>query len=169
MITMLNVRDYFRWQDAGDGAMMRNDKGFSLIEVLLGVSIFMIGFLGITALQIASLKANTYSGNLSEATGLAASKIEALMALDYEDADLDDNQVSPAAGFGVDGLDDIGATADHVDANLGKNGIFSVIWNVAEDEPLPNCKRINVIVRWMIKDVPRQINITSTRVKQLGS
>ena len=62
-----------------------NDKGFSLLEVLLGVTVFMIGMLGITALNISSLKSNTFSGNLSEATIIAADKIEELMSLDYTD------------------------------------------------------------------------------------
>ena len=64
---------------------LQNCRGFSLIEVLLGISIFMIGMLGVTALNVSSLKSNTFSGNLSEATLLAAAKIEELMARDFDD------------------------------------------------------------------------------------
>jgi len=64
---------------------MQDCRGFSLIEVLLGISIFMIGMLGVTALNISSLKSNTFSGNLSEATLIAATKIEELMAQDFDD------------------------------------------------------------------------------------
>ena len=64
---------------------MQDCRGFSLIEVLLGISIFMIGMLGVTALNISSLKSNTFSGNLSEATLIAATKIEELMAMDFDD------------------------------------------------------------------------------------
>jgi hypothetical protein len=56
-----------------------NSRGFSLLEVLLGITVFMIGMLGVTALNISSLKSNTFSGNLTEATLVAASKIEELM------------------------------------------------------------------------------------------
>jgi Tfp pilus assembly protein PilW len=62
------------------------NSGFSLLEVLLGITVFMIGMLGVTALNISSLKSNTFSGNLSEATSVAASKLEELMAQDFDDA-----------------------------------------------------------------------------------
>ncbi len=65
---------------------MHDCRGFSLIEVLLGITIFMIGMLGVTALNISSLKSNTFSGNLSEATFIAATKIEELMAQDFDDS-----------------------------------------------------------------------------------
>lgn len=60
-------------------------RGFSLLEVLLGISVFMIGMLGVTALNISSMKSNTFSGNLSEATLVAASKLEELMAQEFDD------------------------------------------------------------------------------------
>lgn len=65
---------------------LEKNSGFSLLEVLLGITVFMIGMLGVTALNISSLKSNTFSGNLSEATSVATSKLEELMAQDFDDA-----------------------------------------------------------------------------------
>ena len=45
-----------------------NSRGFSLLEVLLGVTVFMIGTLGVTALNISSLKSNAFSGNMETPT-----------------------------------------------------------------------------------------------------
>ena len=67
------------------GFLLQGCRGFSLIEVLLGISVFMIGMLGVTALNISSLKSNTFSGNLSEATLITATTIEELMAMDFDD------------------------------------------------------------------------------------
>jgi type IV pilus assembly protein PilV len=174
-----------------------NSRGFSLLEVLLGVTVFMIGMLGITALNISSLKSNTYSGNLSEATMIAADKIEELMSLEFtDDPDTTDNLLEdrPAdddggwtteqdanengiddddEGTNVDGVLNFGldhntaATADHVEADQGKNDMYDVYWNVAEGEPFDFCKRINVIVTWSVKDVPRQININTIRCREM--
>ena len=154
---------------------MRDCRGFSLIEVLLGISVFMIGMLGVTALNISSLKSNTFSGNLSEATLIAATKIEELMAMGFDDIDEgtgeddgghttnqdvndngidDDDPGDPAAA--VDnkhnfGLDDIGTDADHEESSLGKNDIYTIYWNVAESEPITvtpqRTKTIKVIVQ----------------------
>ena len=180
--------------------MINTSKGFSLLEVLLGITVFMIGMLGVTALNISSLKSNTYSGNLSEATLIAADKIEELMSLDYtndpdttDDLLEDQNNDGTGQDVDLDGLDDddpedtdaaavdgtlnfgldnnTAATSDHVDDNggagLGRNGMFTVYHNIAEGEPLDFCKKINVIVRWTIKDVPRQININTIRCREM--
>lgn len=157
--------------------LLKNNRGFSLLEVLLGVTVFMIGMLGVTALNISSLKSSTFSGNMSEATFVAADKLEELLAMKYEDlvdgADADgiDQDIAPNDGIDDDGgnfgLDDIGADADYSDLNLGRNDMYEVYWNVAEDEPMENTKRVNVIVRWQVKEVWRQINMTLVRVREL--
>lgn len=157
--------------------IVQNNRGFSLLEVLLGITVFMIGMLGVTALNISSLKSNTFSGNMSEAVIIAGDRIEKLMAMPFEDlqdtngngtdqdADddgLDDDLATPGThddnpNFG---LDDTGADADDSDPNIGKNSIFTVYWNVAVGEPLPEkTKTVNVIVEWYIKDVKRTMNI----------
>jgi len=59
--------------------------GFSILEVLLGITVFMIGMLGVIALNISSLKSNTFSGNMSEAVVIAGGKLEELMALEFYD------------------------------------------------------------------------------------
>jgi type IV pilus assembly protein PilV len=184
--------------------LMHDSRGFSLIEVLLGISIFMIGMLGVTALNISSLKSNTFSGNLSEATLIGATKIEELMAQDFDDPtselfdeDNDGNcHDTPAHSCaplpfvnqdGADddsidnsgnnfGLDDTGADADYEESSLGKNGIYTVYWNVAENEPISidpdnaegdqRTKIINVIVEWHIKDKPRRISMDVIRMKE---
>jgi type IV pilus assembly protein PilV len=159
---------------------MRNSKGFSLLEVLLGITVFMIGMLGVTALNISSLKSNTFSGNLSEAAIVAASKLEELMVTNFEDADLADvdgdgtlqdpgDVGSDTVGGGNFGLDDFGAAADHnTSVQLREEGtMYNVYWNVAEDEPIttvpPSTKLINVIVEWKIKDKPRRISMSTIR------
>ena len=154
---------------------IRNSRGFSLLEVLFGVTVFMIGMLGVTALNISSLKSGAFSGNMSEATHLAASKIEELMILDYDDAanmndaDGDGTDQDPTdvgidtVGGGNFGLDDCpscnGAAADHTDPPAGRNNMYTVYWNVALDEPIVDNKTINVIVEWEIKGVARRMNI----------
>ena len=159
----------------------QNSRGFSLLEVLLGITVFMIGMLGVTALNISSLKSNTFSGNMSEAVIIAGDRLEKLMATPFDDLndndgdgtnqdanddgiddddDTDDtNDIDGIANFG---LDDTGADADDSDPNIGKNSIFTVYWNVADGEPLPEkTKTVNVIVEWYIKDVKRTINMSN--------
>ncbi|MBU0728194.1 MAG: prepilin-type N-terminal cleavage/methylation domain-containing protein [Proteobacteria bacterium] len=88
--------------------MNSTEKGFSILEVLLGIAIFMIGMLGVAMLQISSIKGNTFSGNISEAISIATSKLEELMARPYDDAELVDTNGDggTAADANSDGADD---------------------------------------------------------------
>jgi len=133
-----------------------NASGFSLLEVLLGITIFMIGMLGVTALNISSLKSNTFSGNMSEAVIIAGDRLERLLALEFDDPDLEDTDTDGAAG-----LDDIGANADNSDPGIGRNDMYNVYWNVEDGNPVPDkTKTVNVIVEWSIKDVKRRMNMS---------
>ena len=155
-----------------------NSRGFSLLEVLLGITVFMIGMLGVTALNISSLKSSTFAGNMSEAVIIAGDKIEELMALPFDHADLDDSDLDgtdedllpagPPIGDGIDddggnfGLNDTGGDADGSDPAIGKNGMYTVYWNVAVGEPLPEkTKTVNVIVEWDIKGNIRSMNMST--------
>ena len=68
--------------------MQPDIKGFTLIEVLIGMVIFSIGILAVAALQVSSTKGNSSARRITEATALAESQIEALMLLSYDHADL---------------------------------------------------------------------------------
>ena len=68
--------------------MQTDIKGFTLIEVLIGMVIFSVGILAVAALQVSSTKGNSSARRITEATALAESQIEALMQLSYDHADL---------------------------------------------------------------------------------
>lgn len=122
------------------------EKGFSLIEVLLGIAIFMIGMLGIAALQISSMTGNSFSANLTEATYLMTNQVEELMNRDYDDALLADTKADGSAG-----LDAIASAADQHFATAGHNNNFEVYYNVANNFPMPRCKTIKIFTRWKIR------------------
>ena len=60
-----------------------NIKGFSLIEVLIGLTILAIGLLIIAGMQITSIKGNSFSHHVTKATILAQDKLEELKNLPY--------------------------------------------------------------------------------------
>jgi len=66
----------------------KNNRGFTLIEVLIGMVIFTIGILAVATLQASSTKSNSSARRITEALSLAESKIEDLMLLPYDHADL---------------------------------------------------------------------------------
>ncbi|MGH8004062.1 MAG: type IV pilus modification PilV family protein [Limisphaerales bacterium] len=56
----------------------KNDKGFTLIEVMISMVILAIGILGLAPLMVLSIYSNTYSQDLTRATSVAQDRIEQL-------------------------------------------------------------------------------------------
>jgi len=63
-------------------------KGFTLIEMLIGLVVLAIGLLAIAGMQLTSVRANYFSGNMTQASILAQDRLESLRQLDYSDAAL---------------------------------------------------------------------------------
>jgi type IV pilus assembly protein PilV len=63
-----------------------NTKGFTLIEVLVGLIILAIGLLGIAGMQITSVKGNYYSNGLMQGSYVAQDRLEFLKNLAITDA-----------------------------------------------------------------------------------
>lgn len=143
--------------------------GFTLIEILIAVSIFTIGILAANAMQIGGITWNSRANDLSQRTTWAADSVEILIGLGHSDADLNDDDFDgtdeDANSDGVDddggnfGLDDAQCCPDGNDPNgvvvTGCTALadgcvahdqYFVYWNVAVNHPFPDIKTINVIV-----------------------
>jgi Tfp pilus assembly protein PilV len=164
--------------------MFSGEKGFTILEIVIGVAIFMVGMLGVAALEISSIRAEAFSIRLTEATLLARSSFEELMSAPYSDARLDDDDFSgrdTGTSAGVPDSDndvDMGVTTDkNVDADandvpdafenadevtaalqaIGTNGIFNVAWSACEDCLIDDTKMVRIIVYWRIKSGFRSV------------
>jgi type IV pilus assembly protein PilV len=116
-------------------------KGFTLIEVLIAMTLLVIGILAVASMQIVSLGGNSLAIRVTEASTRAEARIESLMALPYDDAELDDDN-----GNGAAGLNDTNTAGSLADGGPDPQGGFTVYWNVADDTPLTGNKTIRVIV-----------------------
>lgn len=62
------------------------ERGFSLIEVLVGLVILAVGILAIAGLQVASIRGTAFGNSLREASVLAQERMEFLKSLDLSTA-----------------------------------------------------------------------------------
>ena len=119
------------------------ESGFTLLEVLLAISILCFGLLAVASMQVSAIRGNAFASDVTEGSTLAADKFEKLLnqgLADYEDPDLADTDNDGGAGLDHDTT----ATADHNESQ----GNYRIFWNVAEDNILDNTKTIQVIVTW---------------------
>lgn len=98
----------------------KNDKGFTLIEMLIAISIFAIGFLAVASLQISAGKNNRTASETTAAVNIASDRMEQLMGVSFDNTLVDsaanphlDNQgkyniqwVVTDTDLNVDGEDD---------------------------------------------------------------
>ncbi|MCP4413687.1 MAG: prepilin-type N-terminal cleavage/methylation domain-containing protein [Gammaproteobacteria bacterium] len=103
----------------------RKEYGFTIIEVLIAMFIFSIGVLGVTKMQITAIQTNNIAGNYTQGSSWGISQIESLLAMAYDDANLDHNTTGTMT-----------------------QGIYTMNWTVTENVPTPNVKQINIVVTW---------------------
>jgi len=137
---------------------IKNQYGFTLVELLIALVIFTVGILGVATMQLTSIKGNSKGRIISEASNVAAQRIEQLMALDYGDPDLLDGDIdgtgqdtsTPPDGLDNDGgnfgLDDATTATADGSADRDGDGTDDVFWNIAVDSPMQNTKTIKIIV-----------------------
>jgi type IV pilus assembly protein PilV len=135
-----------------------NENGFSLIEILIAITVFAIGILAVGKMQITAIKGNSFANDLTKASTLAQDRMERLIGLSYFDPLNNDTN-----GNGKAGLDDTDAAADHNDPNNPVYGRYDIFWNIARNCPINNTKEIRVIIRWTDKGAEKSCNITSVK------
>ena len=112
------------------------DQGFTLIEVLIAISIFAVGLLAVATMQISAINVNSTAGRITTRMTWAQDKIEELMALPYSDPWIED------LGDPSSGTD----TADNPHQETTPDGVYTISWTVTDDRPIPNTKLITVSV-----------------------
>ena len=70
----------------GDALSRKN--GFSLIEAMIALVLFAVGMLAVGAMQIDSIKGNSFSQGLTQATVLSQQKLEELQNMPFDDSNL---------------------------------------------------------------------------------
>lgn len=134
MLKQLSVRKSSTWN---------SNRGFTLIEVMIGMVIFAIGILSVAAMQTGAIRGNTSANKTTRAFAWCSDRMEFLKSLPYTDASLTAGnypQTLPASEN--DGIDnDYDGLVDEV----GETGQIDLTWSIAD---VGNTKLITVTATW---------------------
>lgn len=110
-----------------------DEEGFTLLEIIVAISILTIGILAVASMQGSSIRGNDLAGDLSEASCIATDQMEKLIQEDYEDV------VSSASPV--------------------TQGIYSINWNVAENEVYNDTKTVTMVVSWTLRGAAKSVTV----------
>ena len=112
-------------------------KGFNMIELLIAITILAVGMLSVASMQVAAMKTNSKAVHYTEAVNVAQDRIEQLISLPYDDANL------------VNG----NATVD----------MYQTVWTVAEidinADTVNDAKQITVRTSWVLAGQSRSVTL----------
>jgi len=120
------------------------NNGFSLIELLIAMSVMALGMLAAASMQYSAVRNNTTGNTSTQATMLAKATLEMLKNQDIDSTAL-------AVGDYVD--------PSRVDANGNPGGIYNRNWRI--DSLGTSSRRIRVIVEWTKFGTTRRVIVRS--------
>lgn len=121
----------------------RRERGFTIVEILVAMTILSIGLLGIVGLQLIATNSSGYSRRATEAAILAEHKLEEL-------------RTTP--------IDEIASGEDVVDASgmPTEDGPFTRTWTVTWNSDLGN---VSVRVAWSDSGGDHSIGFVTERLR----
>jgi type IV pilus assembly protein PilV len=110
----------------------KSNPGFTLIEVLIALTILAVGFLAVAKMQITGLMSNQYAMVLTEGTTWLQDRMEMLMGLPFDDSRLaitDENN-------------------PHVDEDPPEG--YTIKWTVVDlaDDGIIDAKKVTLTGQW---------------------
>ncbi len=157
------------------------NEGFTILEILIAITILAFGLLAIATMQTSSIKGNAHAIGITEGITLAQDKAEELMKFPYDTSAVTDNPLGDRNGDGTNqdgdnppngiddddegtvvddilnfGLDQTGVAADNKEENVGR---YNIYWNVALNQPINNVKTIRIIVLWFDRGAAKRASV----------
>ena len=118
------------------------EAGFTLLEVIIAISILTVGLLAVASMQAAAIRGNDAAYRVTEGVTWAQDRLEYLLVLPYDD---------PALSIGDDQADPMTTPAD-----------YTITYDVVNG-PIANTKRITVIASRNDRGATKTRQLTSIK------
>jgi len=106
----------------------QNQRGFTLIEIMVAVTLLSVGLLGMAGLTVGIMRSNSLSSQVTTATALAQAKMEDIKRVGYSGV---------AEGKSTDDYNDISGYP-----------LYKRVTDVDVESPDPGMKTVTITVSW---------------------
>ena len=114
------------------------EEGFTLIEIMIALVVMSIGLTALAAVQISAIRGNAFSKRMTTAVSIADEKIEQIKSIPYA------NIISESS---------IQITQSNMN--------FTRQVTVTDNSPLPNSRKVEVVVTWSEGSKSHSVPITT--------
>ena len=104
----------------------KREAGFTLLEIIMAISILTVGLLAVASMQISAMRGNSFSRDVTESTDAVQDRVEKLFAVNINDSSL--------------------TAGNHPDPDPTDK--YQVSWNVQNNTPITGVKTITVTAQW---------------------
>ena len=118
---------------------MKSERGFSLVELLIAITILAIGLLAVAGMQSTAINSNAWANRLSTATSLSQEVMEDLLAKDATDVIF--SATTPATAYDLNVQD-----TTTMNITISGAGTFSATRTITINTPVTGTVRIDVRV-----------------------
>jgi type IV pilus assembly protein PilV len=118
-----------------------NQKGFTLLELLIAVSFLAISLLAVAGLQTTAIQSNSIANKLSAATSIAQQVMEELTARSVDDPLLNSTNTNINYNFNVNPM-----TSPVFSIIVPGAGTYSATYSTAINNPTSGVTRLDIIV-----------------------
>lgn len=132
-------------KNRGNRRNLTTETGFTLIEVLVAMTILAVGLLAVATMQINAIQTTGGAKSISKGVLWAEDRMEMLSSLAYTNALVDDT----------------GAAITDPSPPPG----FTISWTVDDDNPRANCKLITLTVQWNERGKNKITTLTGVKPK----
>ena len=127
-----------------NGIGLKNPRGYMMIEALVAIAIFAIGFLAVATLVFSATRNNTNGNLLTQANMLARQQMEQLK-------NTPDIKTLRAGNFSDGPLD----------GNGNPGGIYTRTWTIRDAMGFDTSREIQVTVNWSWRGRDRSVVLTT--------
>jgi Tfp pilus assembly protein PilV len=117
------------------------DSVFTLVEVMIAMTILPFGILDIASMNTSTVQVNTTAMNMLAAANIIQERLEEMssMGLNAVNYFIDQNE---------NGANGDGNTPDYSQVDLKDGQTYTIDWNVSQDYPINNTNTIRIHIIW---------------------